>query len=98
MSHESPTAKDLADEAEFQLVCARENLQWLAALARAIAHDAGSGGRDTKVLVDLVCFLDDTGFSGIDQAIDQFKAASAGYATQKAESENVSPTSAEVQA
>lgn len=98
MNGESPTAKDLADEAEFQLICARENLQWLAALARAIAHDAGTGGRDTKVLVDLVCFLDDTGFSGIDQAIDQFKTASAGYATQKAKSENVSRTSAEVQA
>ena len=96
MSSESPTVKDLADEAEFQLVCARENLQWLAALARAIARDAGTGGRDTKVLVDLVCFLDDTGFSGIDQAIDQFKTASTEYATQKTESGNMSRTSAEV--
>ena len=96
MNREFPTVKDLADEAEFQLVCARENLQWLAALARAIARDAQDAGRDTKVLVDLVCFLDDTGFSGIDQAIDQFKATSTEYATQNATSQIVSRTPREV--
>ena len=96
MNSEFPTVKDLADEAEFQLVCARENLQWLAALARAIARDTQDKGRDTKVLTDLVCFLDDTGFSGIDQAIDQFKATSAEYATQKPSSPIVSRTSREL--
>lgn len=96
MKSESPTVKDIADEADFQLTCARENLQWLAALARSIARDAEDRGRDTKVLVDLVCFLDDTGFSGIDHAIDQFKATSAEYATQNPHSQNVSRTVREV--
>ncbi|MFJ2713025.1 hypothetical protein ACIOZM_19325 [Pseudomonas sp. NPDC087346] len=77
-----PTIKGLADEAEFQLIVARENLQWLSALARAIARDAkDADGRDVERLIGLVSYLDDTGFSGIDDAIDQFKAASAGVAT-----------------
>ncbi|TKJ77777.1 hypothetical protein PkoCFBP13504_22920 [Pseudomonas koreensis] len=77
-----PTIKDLADEAEFQLIVARENLQWLSALARAIARDAkDADGRDVEHLIGLVSYLDDTGFSGIDDAIAQFKAASAGVAT-----------------
>ncbi|WP_223472862.1 MULTISPECIES: hypothetical protein [unclassified Pseudomonas] len=84
-----PTIKGVADEAEFQLVVARENLQWLAALARAIAREAKGDDRDTKVLVGLVNYLDDTGFSGIDQAIDNFKSASVEYATQTAHNPNV---------
>jgi hypothetical protein len=91
MTTSVPTIKNLADEAEFKLICAKENLSWLAAIARAIARDAEvGGGRDTSVLVDLVNFLDDTNFGSIDQAIDQFKAVSAECATQNAESENVS--------
>lgn len=85
-----PTVKNVADEAEFQLVCARENLQWLAALARAIAREAGGDDRDTKVLVGLVNYLDDTGFSGVDQAIEHFKAASLEYATKNAHDTSVS--------
>lgn len=85
-----PTVKNVADEAEFQLICARENLQWLAALARAIAREAAGDDRDTKVLVGLVNYLDDTGFSGIDQAIDHFKSASAEFATQNANNQIVS--------
>lgn len=85
-----PTVKNIAEEAEFQLICARENLQWLAALARAIARDSAGDDRDTKVLVGLVNYLDDTGFSGIDQAIDNFKSASAEYATQTAHNPIVS--------
>ena len=91
MTTSVPTIKNLADEAEFQLICAKENLSWLAAIARAIARDVEvGGGRDTSVLVDLVNFLDDTNFVSIDQAIDQFKAVSTESATQNAESENVS--------
>jgi hypothetical protein len=82
MMTSDPTIKGLADEAEFQLIVARENLQWVSALARAIARDAkDADGRDVERLIGLVSYLDDTGFSGIDDAIDQFKAASAGVAT-----------------
>ena len=86
-----PSVKDLASEAEFQLICAKENLSWLAAIARAIARDVEvGGGRDTGTLVDLVNFLDDTGFSGVDEAIDRFKALTVDdSATQNAESEIV---------
>lgn len=85
------TIKGLADEAEFQLIVARENLHWLSALARAIARDVkDAGGRDADCLLGLIGYLDDTGFSGIDEAIDQFKAVSTGVATQNVNSENVS--------
>lgn len=96
MNSEFPNVKDLADEAEFQLVCVPENPQWPAALARAIARDTQDKGRDTKVLVHLICFLDDTGFSAIDLAIDQFKATSAEYATQNPSAKIVSRASREV--
>ncbi|MDI3399636.1 hypothetical protein QLG12_15590 [Pseudomonas sp. V88_4] len=92
------TIKSLADEAEFQLTVARENLEWLCALGRAVAHDMKHAkGRDTERLLGLINFLDDTNFSGVDDAIDVFKAASAEAATQNANAENVSRTSAEVQ-
>lgn len=91
MTTSVPTIKNLADEAEFQLICAKEQLEWFGAIARAIARDVEvGGGRDTSVLVDLVNFLDDTNFGSIDQAIDQFKAVSTESATQNAESEIVS--------
>jgi hypothetical protein len=91
------TIKDLADDAEFQLTVARENLRWLSALARAIARDVkDAGGRDTECLLGMINFLDDTGFSGIDDAIDLFKAASADVATQTAGAENVARTPAEI--
>jgi hypothetical protein len=81
------TVKDVANEAEFQLICAKENLSWMAAIARSIARDVEvGGGRDTSVLVDLVNFLDDTNFGSIDQSISRFKE----LATQNAESQIVS--------
>jgi hypothetical protein len=92
-----PTVKNVADEAEFQLVVARENLQWLAALARAIAREAKGDDRDTKVLVDLVNYLDDTDFSGVGQAIEHFKTVSAECATQNAHDTSVSRHSEDAQ-
>ena len=93
MTTSVPTIKNLADEAEFQLIAAKENLSWLAAIARAIARDVEvGGGRDTSVLVGLINFLDDTNFGSIEQAIDQFKAVSVECATQNAELQNVSRT------
>lgn len=93
-----PTIEDLSNEAEFQLIVARENLQWLCALGRAVALDMKhSKGRDTERLLGLISYLDDTNFSGIDDAIDRFKATGTDVATQNANAENVSRTSAEVQ-
>lgn len=94
----TPTIIDLANEAEFQLIVARENLQWVSALARAIARDAiDGGGRDAESLLALVGYLDDTGYSGIDQAINQFKSVSVKVATQNDDSQNVSRNAVEVQ-
>ncbi|VVO24369.1 hypothetical protein [Pseudomonas fluorescens] len=94
MTTSIPTLKDVADEAEFKLICAKENLSWLAAIARAMARDVEVGGcRDTGALVGLVNFLDDTGFGSIDEAIDQFKEIAA---TQNAKSQNVPHASMEV--
>ena len=84
----------LAEEAEFQLTIAHEQLQWFGAIARAIARDAENhGGRDIRILSDLAKYLDDTGLAGIETAIDQFKKIAASHsATQNAELENVSRT------
>lgn len=90
-----PSVKNLADEAEFQLIVARENLQWLAALARAIARDAKDKGQDSECLLGLANYLDDTGFSGIDQAIDKFKSVSSNVAMRNDETKNESQASAE---
>lgn len=90
-----PSIKNLADEAEFQLIVARENLQWLAALARAIARDVKDKGQDSECLLGLVNYLDDTGYSGIDQAIDKFKSVSSNVAMRNDETKNESQASAE---
>jgi hypothetical protein len=97
MNAVAPTLKQLADEAEFQLTAAKEQLEWFAAIARAIVLDVEhGGGRDTRTLAQLANYLDDTGMTGTDAAIEKFREiATAGCATQKAKSENVSPASAE---
>lgn len=88
-----PTVKNLAREAEFQLSVAKENLSWLAAVARAIARDAQtSNGRDTGALLGLVNYLDDTGFAGVADAISEFKALADNVEKPAIESINV-PTS-----
>jgi hypothetical protein len=65
---------ELAAEAEFQLLAATDQLNWLTALASAIQLDHTHGrGRAAKYLAELAEFLSDTGFSGVETAIDQFK-------------------------
>lgn len=94
MSQLAPTITQLAEEAEFQLICAREQLSWFGAIARAIAlDDEHGGGCNVRDLAKLAIFLDDTVPSGIEQAIDSFKQVAA---SQNANNENVARTSAEV--
>ncbi|WP_443696175.1 hypothetical protein [Pseudomonas sp.] len=98
MKTSKPAAIQLAEEAEFQLTIAHEQLQWFGAIARAIARDAENhGGRDIRILSDLAKYLDDTGLAGIETAIDQFKKIAASHsATQNVDNEIVSRTSVEV--
>lgn len=69
-----PNVADVAAEAEFQLLVAKDHLSWLNALAGAIhtSHVHG-GGRDAEALASLVKYFDDTNFGGIESAIEQFQ-------------------------
>lgn len=90
MTHAIPTIADVAAEAEFQLLAAKDHLVWLTALAGAIqlSHKYESG-RNAEALAGLAKFLDDTGFTGVDSAIDMFKKISDDHsAPQKATSRN----------
>lgn len=74
MNTSIPTVPELAAEAEFQLQAATDQLNWLTALASAIQLDHTYGrGKAAKYLAELAAFLSDTGFSGIETAIEQFK-------------------------
>lgn len=68
------TIADVADCAEFQLLVAKNYLEWTAAIARAIhishVHD---GGRSAEALSGLAKYLDDSKFGGIDAEIDRFR-------------------------
>lgn len=67
-----PTMPQLAQEAEFQLLAAKDQLEWITALAGAIHLDyEHDGGRHARSLAALAKFLEDTGFAGIDSAIDE---------------------------
>lgn len=67
------TYRELAEEAEFQLEAAKNHLEWMTAIARAIARDIAYGGGDIKVLSELAKYLDDTGITSVDSAISNFK-------------------------
>lgn len=67
------TYRELAEEAEFQLEAAKNHLEWMTAIARAIARDIAFGGGDVKVLSELAKYLDDTGITSVDSAISNFK-------------------------
>ncbi|WP_110949517.1 hypothetical protein [Pseudomonas bohemica] len=73
MTAPKPVLIKLADEAEFQLEVARNHLEWVSAIARAIARDAQFGGHDIKALSQLAKHLDDTGMTNVDFAIDNFR-------------------------
>lgn len=70
----APTVADVAAEAEFQLMVAKDYQVWLCALARAIhlshMHD---GGRQAEHLASLVKYFDDTNFGNIESSIEQFQ-------------------------
>jgi hypothetical protein len=69
----SLTVAGVAAEAEFQLLAAKDQLAWLTGLASAIhLSHMHEGGRNAEALASLAKFLDDTGFSGVDQAVAQF--------------------------
>ncbi|MEA5670460.1 hypothetical protein VA602_03800 [Pseudomonas sp. MH2] len=65
---------DVADCAEFQLLVAKGYLEWTAAIARAIhishVHDCGRGA---EALTELIKYLDDSNFGGIDAEIERFQ-------------------------
>lgn len=70
----SPTVANVAAEAEFQLMVAKDNLIWLSSLVRAVhlshTHDRGL---HADGLASLAQYLDDTGFSGVDSEIERFR-------------------------
>ncbi|AOE63768.1 hypothetical protein QZH45_04755 [Pseudomonas corrugata] len=74
MNKPLPTMPELAQEAEFQLLAAKDQLEWLSALASAIQLDHLHGdGRSASALAELAKYLSDTGFAGVYSAIEQFK-------------------------
>jgi DNA-binding XRE family transcriptional regulator len=80
--------QQLAVEAEFQLLAAVDQLNWLTALASAIQLDHTHGrGRYAEHLAQLAAFLSDTGFSGAYSALAEFKQLSES-APQNAEQPN----------
>lgn len=86
MNQALPTIIDVATEAEFQLSAAKDQLDWLAAIARAIVRDVEhAGGQDVMTLAQLAKYLDETGIASVEMAIDQFKGIASGRsAPQKA--------------
>lgn len=62
---------DLAEEASFQLGVARDYLNWIGAVARAMALNT-THGKDNFELVTLCQFLSDTALPGIENSIDEF--------------------------
>lgn len=90
MSISTPNLKQLAEEAEFQMAAAKDQLEWFSALARAISRDVEhKAGRDVVVLAQLASYLGDTGAPGTDSAIEMFgKIARSESAPQKPEMPN----------
>lgn len=74
MSKPLPSMQEVAADAEFQLLAAVHQLNWLTALASAIQFDYAHGcGKHAAHLVQLAIHLSDTGFCGVGRAIDEFQ-------------------------
>ncbi|GFM68696.1 hypothetical protein PSCICJ_48140 [Pseudomonas cichorii] len=73
MTGQIRTVQDCAAEAEFQLLCAKDQMNWLIALARAIqlAHTHGRG-EIGEGLTELANYLSDTCFGNTTAAIRGF--------------------------
>ena len=74
MNSQLPTMQEAAQEAEFQLMAAKDILEWQHALIKAMRldhlHDSGQG---ISALFEVAKYFNDTGFGGVYSAIDQFK-------------------------
>ncbi|WP_341522186.1 hypothetical protein AABC73_01695 [Pseudomonas sp. G.S.17] len=64
---------EVAEEASFQLGVARDYLNWIGAVARAMALNT-THGNDNFELVTLCQFLSDTALPGIESSIGEFDA------------------------
>jgi hypothetical protein len=74
MNIQANEIKELADEAEFQVLATIDICNWVAAIARAIARDVETGsGTDVPVLADMAKYFDDSGATNIEAAFEQFK-------------------------
>lgn len=74
MNEPLPTMQEAAQEAEFQLMAAKDLLEWQHALINAIHLDhLHCGGQGIGTLFQLAKYFSDTGFGGVYSAIDQFK-------------------------
>ncbi|RDL24145.1 Cro/CI family transcriptional regulator [Pseudomonas jessenii] len=74
MNSQLPTMQEAAQEAEFQLLAAKDLLEWQYAPTSAIHLDHLHGdGKSAGALAELAKYFSDTGFGGVYSAIDQFK-------------------------
>ncbi|WP_353954818.1 Cro/CI family transcriptional regulator [Pseudomonas siliginis] len=74
MNSPLPSMQEAAQEAEFQLLAAKDLLEWQCALSSAIHLDhLHNGGKSAGALAELAKYFSDTGFGGVYSAIDQFK-------------------------
>lgn len=91
MNIQANEIKELADDAEFQVLATIDICNWVAAIARAIARDVDTGGgADVPVLADLAKYFDDSGATSLEAAFDQFKKIAALVpAPRSAQLENV---------
>lgn len=99
MNTSTPTASQVAAEAEFQLIVAKDYLAWIEAIARGIENSLKcNDGLDVAKLAELARHLSCEAQPGIESAISGFAAiAEAESAPQNAANENVARVSAEVQ-
>lgn len=74
LPNQAPTVQDVAQEAEFQLMAAKDMLEWQNALINAVHLDHLHGaGKGAATLVEVAKYFSDTGFGGVYSAIEQFK-------------------------
>lgn len=73
MNIQAIAIKELADEAEFQVLATIDICNWVAAIARAIARDVEADGADVPVLADLAKYFDDSGATSLGAVFEQFK-------------------------
>lgn len=89
MNEPLPTMQEAAQEAVFQLLAAKDVLEWQHALIKAMSlnhlHD---GGKGICVLFEVAKYFSDTGFGGVYSAIDQFRVLGES-APQSTQPENV---------